>query len=53
MLDELQLKYVIHNDVLSITGPQKAESDEFMTTKAYPSRTSWKSGLAGGSILKS
>ena len=36
MLDELQLKYVIHNDVLLITSPQKAESDEFMTTKAYP-----------------
>jgi uncharacterized protein YfaS (alpha-2-macroglobulin family)/tetratricopeptide (TPR) repeat protein len=36
MLDELQLKYVIHNEVLLITSPQKAESDEFMVTKAYP-----------------
>ena len=36
MLDELQLKYVIHNEVLLITSPQKAESDEFMTTKVYP-----------------
>ena len=36
MLDELQLKYVIHNDVLLITSPEKAESDEYMTTKVYP-----------------
>ena len=36
LLDELQLKYVIHNEVLLITSPQKAESDEFMTTKVYP-----------------
>ena len=36
MLDELQLKYVIHNEVLLITSPAKAESDEYMITKAYP-----------------
>ena len=36
MLDELQLKYVIHNDVLLITSPAKAESDEYMVTRAYP-----------------
>ncbi len=36
MLDELQLKYVIHNEILLITSPTKAESDEYMTTKAYP-----------------
>jgi ferric-dicitrate binding protein FerR (iron transport regulator) len=36
MLDELQLKYVIHNDVLLITSPAKAESDEYMITKVYP-----------------
>ena len=36
ILDELQLKYVIHNEVLLITSPQKAESDEFMTTRLYP-----------------
>ena len=36
MLDELQLKYVIHNEVLLITSPTKAESDEYMVTKAYP-----------------
>ena len=36
ILDELQLKYVIHNEVLLITSPQKAESDDFMVTKAYP-----------------
>ena len=28
MLDELQLKYVIHNEVLLITTPEKAESEE-------------------------
>jgi hypothetical protein len=36
LLDELQLKYVIHNEVLLITSPAKAESDEYMITKAYP-----------------
>ncbi len=36
ILDELQLKYVIHNEVLLITSPTKAESDEYMVTKAYP-----------------
>ena len=36
MLDELQLKYVVHNEVLLITSPAKAESDEYMTTKVYP-----------------
>ena len=36
LLDDLQLKYVIHNEVLLITTPAKAESDEFMTTKVYP-----------------
>ncbi len=36
LLDELQLKYVIHNEVLLITSVSKAESDEFMVTKAYP-----------------
>ncbi len=36
ILDELQLKYVIHNEVLFITSPTKAESDEYLVTKAYP-----------------
>ena len=36
LLDELQLKYVIHNEVLLITSPAKAESDEYMTTRLYP-----------------
>jgi hypothetical protein len=36
LLDDLQLKYVIHNEVLLITSPSKAESDEFMTTRIYP-----------------
>jgi hypothetical protein len=36
LLDEYMLKYVIHNEVLLITSPQKAESDEFMTTRMYP-----------------
>jgi hypothetical protein len=35
ILDELQLKWTIHHDVLMITSPQKAESDEFMSTKIY------------------
>ena len=41
MLDELQLKWVIHNEVLLITSPTKAESDEYMVTKAYPSARIW------------
>jgi len=36
LLDELQLKYVIHNSVLLITSPAKAKSDEFLETRAYP-----------------
>jgi hypothetical protein len=32
----LQLKYVIHNEVLLITRASKAESDEYMPTRAYP-----------------
>ncbi len=36
LLDELQLKYVIHNEVLLITSPAKAESEEYLTTKVYP-----------------
>ncbi len=36
LLDELQLKYVVHNEVLLITSPAKAESDEYMTTRLYP-----------------
>jgi hypothetical protein len=35
ILDELQLRWVIHHDVLMITSPQKAESDEFAYTKLY------------------
>ena len=35
MLDEIQLKSVIHNDVLMVTSPMKAESDEYMVTKCY------------------
>ena len=36
LLDELQLKYAIHNEVLLITSPEKAESDDFLATKIYP-----------------
>ena len=32
----MELKYVVHNDVLLITTPERAESDEFLTTKVYP-----------------
>ena len=35
ILDELQLKWTIHHDVLMITSPTKAESDEYMYTKSY------------------
>ncbi len=35
MLDELQLKWTIYHDVLVITTPTKAESDEYMCTKCY------------------
>ena len=38
LLDELQLKYVIHNEVLLITTREKAESDEYMADQ----------GLSGG-----
>ena len=37
LLDDLQLTFVVHNEVLLITSAAKAaQSDEFMTTKAYP-----------------
>ena len=36
LLDELQLKCIIHHDVLLITSPQKADSDDFMSTIIYP-----------------
>ena len=35
ILDDLQLKWVIHNNALTITTPVKAESDEYMETKCY------------------
>ncbi len=35
ILDELQLKWAIHHDVLMIISPAKAESDEYMYTKLY------------------
>ncbi|MGA2068902.1 MAG: hypothetical protein ABSG86_28365 [Thermoguttaceae bacterium] len=35
MLDELGLKSVIYNEILLITSPTKAESDEFLITKVY------------------
>jgi hypothetical protein len=35
ILDDLQLKWAIHHDVLTITSPQKVESDDFMYTKVY------------------
>ncbi len=35
MLDELQLKYVIRNEVLLITSSAKAESEEYMETGVY------------------
>ena len=35
ILDELQLKWTIHHDVLMITSPTKAESDEYLHTKCY------------------
>jgi alpha-2-macroglobulin len=35
LLDDLKLKYVIHNGVLVITTPEKAESEEYMQTRVY------------------
>ena len=35
MLDELQLKWSIHHDVLMITTPKKAEGEEYLYTKCY------------------
>ena len=36
LLDELQLKHVVHNEVLLITSQARAESEEFLVTKVYP-----------------
>ena len=36
LLDDLQLKYVIHNEALLITSPPKCEFDEYMQTRLYP-----------------
>jgi hypothetical protein len=36
LLDDLQLKYVIHNEVLLITSPAKVDSEEYMTAEVYP-----------------
>ena len=36
ILAERELKYVIHNEVLLITSSAKAESEEYMETRAYP-----------------
>ena len=36
VLDELGLKSVIHDGVLLITSPTRAESEEFLETKVYP-----------------
>jgi hypothetical protein len=36
LLDDLKLKYVIHNEVLLITTLEKAASEEYLTTKVYP-----------------
>jgi hypothetical protein len=36
ILDELQLKYVVHHGVLIITTPAKAESEEYMGTRFFP-----------------
>jgi alpha-2-macroglobulin len=35
LLDDLKLKYVIHNGVLLITTPEKAESEDYMQTRVY------------------
>jgi hypothetical protein len=36
ILDDLRLKYVVHNGVLLITTPEKAESDDYMETRFLP-----------------
>ena len=35
LLDDLQLRYVIHNEVLLITSPVKANSPEYLETRVY------------------
>ena len=35
ILDSVQLKWTIHDDVLFVTSPAKAESDEFLETRVY------------------
>ncbi|MGO9112342.1 MAG: hypothetical protein ACLP9L_24190 [Thermoguttaceae bacterium] len=35
VLNELQLDWAIHNDLLCITSPAKAESEEYMETRLY------------------
>ena len=35
VLNELQLGWTIHDDVLYIASPQKLESDELMETRVY------------------
>jgi hypothetical protein len=36
LLDDLKLQYVIQNEVLLITTPEKAESEEYLATRIYP-----------------
>jgi hypothetical protein len=35
-LEELQLRYAVHDEVLLITSQERAASDEFMLTRIYP-----------------
>ena len=62
LLDELELKYVVHNEVLLITTPARTESEDYLTTKVYPvadlvlpiKETGFKGGfgpMGGGNML--
>jgi hypothetical protein len=62
LLDDLQLKCVIHNEVLLITSAAKTEGDEYIISKVYPvadvvlpiKETGFKGGfgpMGGGSLL--
>ena len=62
LLDDLELKYVVHNEVLLITTPARIDSEDYLTNKVYPvadlvlpiKETGFKGGfgpMGGGNML--
>ncbi len=62
LLDDLELKYVVHNEVLLITTPARIDSEDYLTSKVYPvadlvlpiKETGFKGGfgpMGGGNML--